>query len=165
MTNATSDGASQLTAELEYVNDDVLVIHLAGRLDIAGLLQLRKMLRALEPDRPWLILDVAAVPEFHPSTVTVLAAAQRRVRCHGSRLVVWRPQSQPGRHLASCRLPQRRGGGDRPGRPVVEQPAHDPELNPRSALLLLPAAAGQRAKPSRPPAAARNPRTAGSVGA
>jgi anti-anti-sigma factor len=99
MTNATSDGASQLTAELEYVNDDVLVIHLAGRLDIPGLLQLRKMLRALVPDRPWLILDVAAVPEFHSSTVTVLAAAQRRVRCHGSRLVVWRPQPQPAEIL------------------------------------------------------------------
>jgi anti-anti-sigma factor len=99
MTNANPDGTSPLTAELEYVNDDALVIHLVGRLDIPGLLQLRRMLRAVVPDRPWLFLDVAAVPEFHPSTLTVLAAAQRRVRCHGTRLVVWRPQPQPAEVL------------------------------------------------------------------
>jgi len=59
------------------------------------LLLLRKLLRILVPDRRWLFLDVAAVAEFHPSTVTVLAAAQRRIRSDGSRLVVWRPQPQP----------------------------------------------------------------------
>jgi len=95
MTEITRDTASQLTAEMEYVDDDALVIHLVGWLDIPGLLQLRRILRALVPDRPWLLLDVAAVPEFHPGTVTVLAAAQRRLRRQGSRLVLWRPQEQP----------------------------------------------------------------------
>jgi anti-anti-sigma factor len=95
MTSVTPDTASPLTAELDYVDDDALIIHLAGRLDIPGLLQLRRMLRSIVPDRPWLLLDVTAIPEFHPSTLTVLAAAQRRIRCHGSRLVVWRPQPQP----------------------------------------------------------------------
>jgi anti-anti-sigma regulatory factor len=95
MTDTTPDATSQLTAEMEYVDDDALVIHVVGRLDIAGLHHLRAILRALVPDRPWLILDVAAVPEFHPSTVTVLAAAQRRFRSHGSRLALWRPPAQP----------------------------------------------------------------------
>jgi anti-anti-sigma factor len=95
MTNVTPDTASPLTAELDYVDDDALILRLAGRLDLPALLQLRRMLRCLVPDRPWLLLDVTAIPEFHPSTLTVLAAAQRRIRCHGSRLVVWRPQPQP----------------------------------------------------------------------
>jgi anti-anti-sigma regulatory factor len=95
MTDTTPDATSQLTAEMEYVDDDALVIHVVGRLDIAGLQHLRGILRALVPDRPWLVLDVAAVPEFHPSTVTVLAAAQRRFRSHGSRLALWRPPAQP----------------------------------------------------------------------
>jgi anti-anti-sigma regulatory factor len=95
MTDTTAHVASHLEAELEYVDDHALVIHLAGRLDICGLQYLRRILRALVPDRPWLVLDVAAVLEFHPSTVTVLAAAQRRLRCHGTRLALWRPRAQP----------------------------------------------------------------------
>jgi hypothetical protein len=70
MTNVTPDTAPPLTAELDYVDDDALIIHLAGRLDIPGLLQLRRMLRSIVPDRPWLLLDVTAIPEFHPSTLT-----------------------------------------------------------------------------------------------
>lgn len=102
MNDSTPNRVVQLTAEMEYVGDEALVIHLMGRLDMSGLLHLRRMLRTLVPDRPWLVLDVAAVPEFHPSTVTILAAAQRRLRSHGSRLALWRLRGQPAEVIRSA---------------------------------------------------------------
>jgi len=104
MTDAAPPRGSPLTAKMEYVGDDALVIHLVGRLDLPGLLQLRKVLRTVVIDRPWVLLDLAAVPEFHHGVLAVLSATQRRLRRHGSRLALWRLRAQPLQLVRDGRL-------------------------------------------------------------
>jgi anti-anti-sigma regulatory factor len=104
MIEATPSSGSQLTAKMEYVGDDAVVIHLVGRLDIPGLLQFRRILRTMVIDRPWMLLDLAAVPEIHPGVLAVLSATQRRLRRQGSRLALWRLRAQPLQLVRDSRL-------------------------------------------------------------
>ncbi len=77
---------------IEYVDGDALVVHLGGRLDPSELIQ---FLRMLTLDRPWVVLDLARVPELDPSILAILAGAQRRLRPHGYRIALWQLRAQP----------------------------------------------------------------------
>jgi anti-anti-sigma regulatory factor len=104
MTEGTPQREAQLVAEMEYVGEDAVVIHLVGRLDLPGLLEFRRMLQSIVIDRPWMLLDLAAVPEIHPGVLRVLNAAQRRLTHQGSRLVLWRLRAQPLQLVRDSRL-------------------------------------------------------------
>lgn len=82
-------------AGLDYLGEDALVVHLAGRLGPAALLRL---LRDLRLNRTWVILDLSHVPELDPPTLAVLAKTQRRLQHQGAHLALWQPRAQP-RHL------------------------------------------------------------------
>lgn len=84
-----------IATRVEQMGTDVTLLRVIGRLDPVGLLTLRRVLRELAVTRPWLILDMAGVPECHPRTVVVLNQTQRRLRRHGARLALWHLRSQP----------------------------------------------------------------------
>lgn len=93
-----------LGVQIEEIGTGAVVIHLVGRLDMAALLVVRRHLRRLAVGRRWIVLDVAGVPEFHPSTAAVLAQAQRGLRRQGARLVLWQLRAQPRRLVEDKRL-------------------------------------------------------------
>lgn len=80
------------TDGVDYVDGDALVVHLDGRLEPSALLRL---LGTLTLDRPWVVLDLARVPELDPSILAILAGAQRRLRPHGYRIALWQLRAQP----------------------------------------------------------------------
>lgn len=82
-------------AGLDYLGEDALVVHLAGRLGPAAMLRL---LRDLRLNSTWVILDLSHVPELDPPTLAVLAKTQRRLQHHGAHLALWHLRAQP-RHL------------------------------------------------------------------
>jgi anti-anti-sigma regulatory factor len=84
-----------IATRVEQLGTDITLLRVIGRLDTVGLLALRRGLRELAVTRPWLILDMAGVPECHPRTVMVLNQTQRRLRHHGARLALWHLRSQP----------------------------------------------------------------------
>jgi hypothetical protein len=90
-----SGEAPGIVTRVEQVGSEVTLLRVIGRLDAVGLLALRRVLRELPLTRPWLILDLAGVPECHPRTPMVLEATQRRLRRHGGRLALWHLRSQP----------------------------------------------------------------------
>jgi hypothetical protein len=77
---------------VDYINGDAMVVHLAGSLDPADLIQI---LGALTLTRPWLLLDLARVPELDPGVLAVVAGAQRRLRRHGYGIALWQLGAQP----------------------------------------------------------------------
>jgi hypothetical protein len=76
------------------VGDDAIVVRLTGRLDVPSSSQLWSLLGNLPLDRPWLVLDLAGVPEIERGALAVLAAAPQRLG-HGRRLALWRVRAQP----------------------------------------------------------------------
>lgn len=66
-------------------------MHLRGRTDPPALLAL---LRYLRLDRPWVILDLAEVPELDLATLAVLARTQRRLHRHRAHLALYRTRAQ-----------------------------------------------------------------------
>lgn len=88
----------------EEIGLDTIVVHLSGRLDLAGLLALRRVLRRLAITRPWVILDLAGVPEFHTSTAAVLIRAQQGLRSQGGHLALWQLRGQPRQLVEDKRL-------------------------------------------------------------
>jgi anti-anti-sigma regulatory factor len=84
--------SGRLDVRLEEIGADTLVIHLAGRLDVPVL---RRLLVRLPITRPWLVLDLAGVPEFHPGTPAALTAVHRGLRRRGAELALWQLRAQP----------------------------------------------------------------------
>lgn len=77
---------------IDYMGDDAMVVRLAGRLDPSDLI---RILGGLTLSRPWVVLNLARVPELDPSILAVLAGAQRRLRHHGYSIALWRLRAQP----------------------------------------------------------------------
>lgn len=102
MSEAHDDGP--LGVRFEDFRGDTVVIHLSGRLDIPGLLALRRVLHRMAVTRPWVILDLAGVPEFDPSAIAVLARIQRGLRRQGAHLALWQLRAQPRRLAEDKRL-------------------------------------------------------------
>lgn len=93
-----------LEVRFEEIGLDAIVVHLSGRLDLAGLLALRRVLRRLAVTRPWIVLNLAGVPEFHASTAAVLIRAQQGLRRQGGHLALWQLRGQPRQLVEDKRL-------------------------------------------------------------
>ena len=102
MTTAYQEGP--LEVRFEEIGLDTIVVHLSGRLDLAGLLALRRVLRRLAITRPWVILNLAGVPEFHASTAAVLIRTQQGLRRRGGHLALWQLRGQPRQLVEDKRL-------------------------------------------------------------
>lgn len=84
----------RIVSEVE-VSERLQVMHLVGRLDIPGALELRRELRRAKAERPWLVLDLAGVPEMDGCALDVLHLAAGRFDRAGTTLALWRVRTQP----------------------------------------------------------------------
>jgi hypothetical protein len=93
--------APGVVVRVDDAGPEAILLRVVGRLDLGGLSTLRRAVNELPRTRPWLVLDLAGVPECHPDTPVVLAATHRRLCRRGQRLALWRLRTQPRAMLAA----------------------------------------------------------------